>query len=182
MVGLGMDALIHWYELNLAEGHPDYRVLPVIKKTLDGLWHDSWLPKQNILGYDATPAAQRHHQYTTLNNLVSVAYAWYWMMTGDTTERDHGDLLFAHAFDDPDGYTWSGKQFSQEFEFSFDFVRYRQGQTTSSVIKANNPLHRALRRHRATDQREGELRSELFSALQGRNDRQHDGDHLLGNL
>ena len=32
MIGLGMDALIHWYELNLAEGHPDYRVLPVMKK------------------------------------------------------------------------------------------------------------------------------------------------------
>ena len=60
-----------------------------------------------------------------------MAYAWYWMQTGDTVERDHGDLLFQHAFDDPEGgYSWSGKQFSQEFEFSFDFVRYRQGLTT----------------------------------------------------
>ena len=140
MVGLGMDALIHWYELNLAEGHPDYRVLPVIKEALDGLWKNSWRPKQNMFRYAPFRLPDNEStEYTALNNLVSEAYAWYWMMTGDTTERDRGDLLFQHAFDDNDAYSWSGKQFSQEFEFSFDFVRYRQGQTTSSVIEANNP-------------------------------------------
>jgi hypothetical protein len=140
MIGLGMDALIHWYELNLAEGHPDYRVLPVIKEALDGLWRNSWLPKENMFRYAPFRLPPNEgNEYTNLNNLVSEAYAWYWMMTGDTTERDRGDLLFAHAFDNPDGYGWSGKQFSQEFEFSFDFVRYRQGQPTSSVIEANNP-------------------------------------------
>lgn len=140
MVGLGMDALIHWYELNLAEGHPDYRVLPVVKEALDGLWRNSWLPKENMFRYAPFRLPPNEgNEYTNLNNLVSDAYAWYWMMTGDTTERDRGDLLFAHAFDNPDGYGWSGKQFSQEFEFSFDFVRYRQGQTTSSVTEANNP-------------------------------------------
>jgi hypothetical protein len=140
MIGIGMEALIHWYELNLAEGHPDYRVLPVIKETLDGLWRNSWLPKQNMFVYAPFMLPPNHSAtYTTLNNLVSVAYAWYWMMTGDTTERDRGDLLFQHAFDDSEGYSWSGKQFSQEFEFSFDFVRYRKGETTSSVMQQNNP-------------------------------------------
>ena len=140
MVGLAMETLIHWYDLNLAEGHPDYRVFPVMKEALDGLWRDSWVPKEKMFDYnrwDLPP--KRGPQYTALNNMVSVAYAWYWLQTGDTVERDHGDLLFEHAFDDPGSYSWSGKQFSQEFEFSFDFVRYRQGQTTSSVIPANNP-------------------------------------------
>lgn len=141
MLGLAMETLIHWYDLNLAEGHPDYRVLPVIKETLDALWHDWWLPKQNMFLYERYTLPRNYSlSYGALNNLVSVAYAWYWMQTGDTVERDHGDLLFAHAFDDPDqGYGWSGKQFSQEFEFSFDFVRYRQGQSTSSVAQENNP-------------------------------------------
>ena len=58
---------------------------------------------------------------------MSVDYAWYWQQTGDTVERDRGDLLFQHAFDSPGGYSSSGKQFSQVYEFSFDFVRYRQG-------------------------------------------------------
>jgi hypothetical protein len=141
MVGLGMETLIHWYELNLTEGHPDYRVLPVIKEALDGLWRDNWMPQQKVLNYNRfllppnpSPA------FKALNNLVSVGYAWYWMQTGDNAQRDRGDLLFEHALDDPDSYSWSGKQFSQLYEFSFDFVRYRQGLTTSTVVPENNPF------------------------------------------
>ena len=141
MVGLGMDTLIHWYELNLAEGHPDYRVLPVIKEALDGLWRDNWLPGQKMFDYNRYILPVNHDPaYTALNNLVSEAYAWYWLQTGDTVERDRGDLLFQHAFDSPGGYSWSGKQFSQLYEFSFDFVRYRQGLSSSTVAPENNPF------------------------------------------
>ena len=78
MIGLGMDTLIHWYELNLAEGHPDYRVLPVIKEALDGLWRDNWLPGQKMFDYDRyILPVHRSLAYRALNNLVSVAYAWY---------------------------------------------------------------------------------------------------------
>jgi hypothetical protein len=140
MVGLAMETLIHWYELNLAEGHPDYRVPPVIKEALDGLWRYSWIPKLNMFDYDRyeLPRSQNPAQ-TALNNLVSVAYAWYWSQTGDTVERDRGDMAFHHAFDDPETTEWSGKQFSQLYEFSFDFVRYRHGEKTSSVVPENNP-------------------------------------------
>jgi len=140
MVGLAMETLIHWYDLNLAEGHPDYRVIPVIKEALDALWRDSWVPKMHMFDYDRyNLPSNSSSAHTALNNMVSFAYAWYWLQTGDTVERDRGDLLFQHAFDDPDALTWSGKQFSQLYEFSFDFVRYRQGLTTSSVIPENNP-------------------------------------------
>ena len=141
MIGLGMDTLIHWYELNLAEGHPDYRVLPVIKEALDGLWRDNWLPQQKMFEYNRYKLpVNRSLAFTALNNLVSVAYAWYWLQTGDTVERDRGDLLFQHAFDSPGDYSWSGKQFSQLYEFSFDFVRYRQGLASSTVTPENNPF------------------------------------------
>ena len=139
MAGIGMEALIHWYDLNLAEGHPDYRVLPVIKETLDGLWHYSWTEKEKMFLYDlyAQPPSQ-NTAYTALNNLVSLAYAWYWVQTGDTTERDRGDLAFEHALDVPDAYDYSGKQFSQLYEFSFDFVRYRKGEK-STLTQEYNP-------------------------------------------
>jgi hypothetical protein len=141
MIGLGMETLIHWYELNLAEGHPDYRVLPVIKEALDGLWRDNWLSGQKLFEYNRyILPVNRSLASTALNNLVSVAYAWYWLQTGDTVERDRGDLLFQHAFDSPEGYSWSGKQFSQLYEFSFDFVRYRQGLASSTVAPENNPF------------------------------------------
>ena len=75
MVGLGMDALIHWYEPNLAEGHPDYRVLPVIKEALNGLWRDSWLPEQKMFDYNRyILPVNRSLAYTALNNLVSEGY------------------------------------------------------------------------------------------------------------
>jgi len=139
MAGIGMEALIRWYDLNLAEGHPDYRVLPVIKAALDGVWRDSWAPKENLFLYDfyeLPPSQDLAH--SALNNMVSVAYAWYWMQTGDTTERDRGDLAFQHALDVPDAVS-TGKQFSQLYEFSFDFVRYRKGEKTSSDAPENNP-------------------------------------------
>lgn len=140
MAGIAMETLIHWYDLNMAEGHPDYRVLPVVKETLDALWRDSWVPKLGLFDYDRlTLPHDPSVAHTALNNLVSVAYAWYWMQTGDTVQRDRGDQAFEHAFDSPGDYTWSGKQFSQLYEFSFDFVRYRKGEKTSTVIAENNP-------------------------------------------
>ena len=140
MVGLAMETLIHWYELNLAEGHPDYRVIPVIKEGLDGLWTYNWLPKQHMFDYNRYRLPPNlGTDYAALNNLVSVAYAWYWLQTGDTQQRDRGDQLFEHAFDNPAASSWSGKQFSQQFEFSFDYVRFRKGIDGSTVLPANNP-------------------------------------------
>jgi hypothetical protein len=140
MVGLAMETLIHWYELNMAEGHPDYRVIPVIKEGLDGLWKYNWMPKEHMFDYNRYRLPSNPNiGYTALNNLVSVAYAWYWLQTGDNEQRDRGDQVFEHAFDDPGGYSWSGKQFSQEYEFSFDYVRFRKGIDGSTVLAANNP-------------------------------------------
>ncbi len=140
MAGIGMEALIQWYDLNLAEGQPDYRVLPVIKEALDGLWRYGWSEKEKMFLYDLYEQPQSQNAtYTALNNMVSVAYAWYWVQTGDTTERDHGDLAFEHALDVPDAYAYSGKQFSQLYEFSFDFVRYRKGDKTSTMTQEYNP-------------------------------------------
>ena len=109
MVGLAMETLIHWYELNMAEGHPDYRVLPVIKEGLDGLWKYNWLPKQHMFDYNRFRLPPNPNiGFTALNNLVSVAYAWYWLQTADNEQRDRGDEVFEHAFDDPAGDSWSG--------------------------------------------------------------------------
>jgi hypothetical protein len=139
MEGLAMETLIHWYELNAAEGHPDYRVIPVIRQALDGLWKYSWMPKEHMFDYNRYRVPPNPNPgYTNLNNLVSVAFAWYWLQTGDNQIRDRGDDLFEHAFDDP-GYAWSGKQFSQEYEFSFDYVRFRKGINNSTVLPENNP-------------------------------------------
>jgi hypothetical protein len=139
MMGIGMETLIHWYELTAAAGHPDYRVIPAIKEGLDGVWKYSWMPKEHMLDYNRYRIPPNPNVgYTALNNLVSVAYAWYWLQTGDEEQRERGDQLFEHAFDSPGDFAWSGKQFSQEFEFSFDFVRFRQGLNGSTALPENN--------------------------------------------
>jgi hypothetical protein len=135
--GVAMEALIGWADLNEAEGHPDYRVLPVVMKTLN-YQQACCLLDGRMLVYDRLIVPTNHGiQYSGLNNLVSVAAAWAWSKTGDPNMLAFGDLLFQHAFDEV-GAPWSGKGFAQQFEFSFDFVRYRQGLDPTYSL-ANNP-------------------------------------------
>lgn len=57
-----------------------------------------------------------------LHNLVSPAFAWYWQITGNDTYRVQGDELFLHSLDNG---PYSGKQFSQAYRWSFDYVNVR---------------------------------------------------------
>jgi hypothetical protein len=75
-----------------------------------------------------------------LNGLVSPAYAWYWNLTGDAASLSRGDELFQHTLDDPANSIWTGKQFSQAYKWTFDYIRWRSGNATSSIVKANNPF------------------------------------------
>ncbi len=60
-------------------------------------------------------------------------------MTGDTTERQHAYDLFANAMDTRQrDLPWDGKEFSQEFEFSFDTVRLLQNNGLSYTDPASN--------------------------------------------
>ncbi len=139
MEGLAIETLEHWYDYTSTKGTPDYRVFPVIKQTLDALWRDSWIPNLYLLNYNRyTLPVSQNVSMTALNDLVAHGYAWYWLHSGDTVEQARGDLLFQHTFDDPGTYAWSGKQFSQIFKDSFDFVRFRSGIETSAIDQANN--------------------------------------------
>ena len=60
-----------------------------------------------------------------LTNLVAPAYAWYWRFSDDDKYRKEADEMFEHALDTNIGY--SGKIFSQNYRWSFDYVRWRSG-------------------------------------------------------
>jgi len=139
MVGLAMETAIHYYDMTVAEGHPDYRVPPVVKRALDALWRDYFVPKTHTFRYtrwELPPV----DTWIVLNDLVAPAYAWYWELTGDPPSLSRGDELFQHTLDDPDHTVWTGKEFSQVYKWSFDFVRWRSGQDTSTIIADNNPF------------------------------------------
>ncbi len=139
MVGLAMETAIHYYDMTVAEGHPDYRVPATVKHGLDGLWRDYYVPSTHTFRYTLKdiPAIRMS---VILNGLVAPAYAWYWNLTGDAASLSRGDDLFQHTLDDPGNTMWSGKQFSQAYKWSFDYLRYRSGNATSTIVKDNNPF------------------------------------------
>ena len=133
MTGLTIEALINYWDLT-----HDARVPYAVRRMLDDIWarYDT---KKHALMYngDTDPAkcgevaswfnsdpggncGQTNHQ--GLNNLVSPAFAWYWRQTGDNTYLTRGDEVFAHSLDEE---LYSGKQFSQNYRWSFDYVNWR---------------------------------------------------------
>ncbi len=139
MVGLAVETAIHYYDMTVMEGHPDYRVPPVVKRALDALWRDYYAPATHTLRYTRwdVPAIEN---WNVLNNLVAPGYAWYWNLTGDAASLSRGDDLFQHEFDQPEEFNLSGKQFSQIYKWSFDYVRWRSGIESSTVMPENNPF------------------------------------------
>ncbi len=57
-------------------------------------------------------------------------------MTGDPVYQQRGDELFAHALDED--ISWMGKEFSQSYHWSFDYVRYRSGLSRSATDPSAN--------------------------------------------
>jgi hypothetical protein len=120
--GLAAEALIDYYDLT---GDP--RILPTIKLMLDWLWDFGWNKSTYRMVYNPDPAgptcASGCQMYLTdLINLVVPAYAWYWRVTGDIAYQQRGDELFAHALDTEISH---GKQFSQNYHWSPNYVRWR---------------------------------------------------------
>ncbi len=158
-VGTAMEALITYYELDLAEGNvPDARIPLEIKKVLDW-WQDTqYIPQTHTLAYQVYDLPQNPakvaglYSATELNDLVATAYAWYWSKTNDSTVLAEGDDLFNHVFDSAGsqgtggGWTYSVKEFNQVYKWSFDYVRWRTGQNPDgttpvleTVMAAANP-------------------------------------------
>lgn len=143
MDGLAMEALIQRWQIT-----HDPRIPYVVKREIDDLyanWYDStnhtlfyntgsdgpgcslnsfWFSSANS-SLCGTRAAGASVTAKVLNNLYSPAYAWYWRVCGGCgSYQSEGDDLFEHATDNS---TSSGKEFSQLFRWSFDYVRWRSG-------------------------------------------------------
>jgi hypothetical protein len=139
MIGLAMETAIHYYDMTVAENMPDYRIPLAVKKALDALWRDYYVPGTHALRYTRWDIPTIDN-WSVLNDLVAPAYAWYWSLTGDPDSLARGDELFQHTFDIPGDVTWCGKEFSQVYKWSFDYLRYRGGQHSSTIAKESNPF------------------------------------------
>lgn len=121
--GIAAEALIEYYQMT-----PDPRIPPAIRQMCDWEWEKGWNPKSKALVYNPDPTGPRcsencQYYLTGLINLTVPAFAWVWRQTGDVKYLREGDEMFSHALDTE--IDFSGKVFSQNYRWSFDYVRWR---------------------------------------------------------
>ncbi len=126
--GLMARALIKYYDLT-----KDPRIPPTIKNMLDWMWTNGVNHETGAVVYN--PLYVPSYALNNLTNLLAPAYAWYWNISGDSIYQQEGDFIFSHALDDD--ITFSGKIYSQNYAWSFDYVRYRSGNPLSATDPAD---------------------------------------------
>jgi hypothetical protein len=121
MVALSAEALIGYYELTA-----DNRVPPLLKLAADRLWEKSWdSSTQSFLYYNdvggSGPAPD-------LNLLIAPLYGWVYQQTADAAYLSKGDEVFTGGVQ----AAWldGGKQFSQNYRWSFDYLKWRSASST----------------------------------------------------
>jgi hypothetical protein len=123
--GLAAEALIDYYIVTR-----DAKVPPAIKLMVDGLWTKGYDSTKHVLAYNPddqgpTCSVGCGKYVPDLTNLVAPAYAWYWQISHDDVYRQHADEMFGHSLDT--NISYSGKIFSQNYRWSFDYVHWRSG-------------------------------------------------------
>ena len=152
ILGLVMETLIHYYEMDAAAGTtPDPRIPLEIKKALDWLSSTQYIASTHTLAYqpyelpfDPLLVGGTLYHATELNDLLAPTYAWYWSKTGNNQYLSEGDDLFSHVWDSAggsnesggNGWTWSVKEFNQIYKWSFDYVRWRSGRNPDGSTPA----------------------------------------------
>ena len=121
VVGLMMEALIQYYQDPNAPVLNDPRVPPAIKAAADALWARAWMPASNAFYYQSTDSPLAASP--DLNLLIAPAYAWLYKMTGNPVYQQEGDLIFQGGVSG--SWLTGGKQFSQSYRWSFDYVNWR---------------------------------------------------------
>ncbi|HEY3028431.1 MAG TPA: hypothetical protein VGJ55_19945 [Pyrinomonadaceae bacterium] len=138
MVGLTMRALIVDYEKT---GDP--RIPPMIKAAADWLWANAWVATDHAFWYenwvsDPSQPFPAQPGAPDLNLLIAPAYAWLYRQTGDATYQSEGDQIFSGGV--LGAYLAQGKQFDQNYIWSFDYVKWRtasQPSTLTPVVWVN---------------------------------------------
>ena len=122
MMAIDAQALIEDWE----ETH-DTRCLPTLQAMADWMWPLAWHEQTSGLLYQFNPASGNGASTTgavDLNMLIAPWFSWLWQQTGDEKYRDQFDQLL-YGF--KDAYLDKGKQFDQNYWWSFDGMKWREG-------------------------------------------------------
>jgi hypothetical protein len=115
MVGLTAQALIRDWEQT-----QDARCIPALRRAADWMWRNAWIPRAESMWYDSLDTSV---SAADLNLLIAPLYGFLYRHTGKLTYRDQGDAIFAGGV----RHAWlaGGKQFNQNYWWSFDYVTWR---------------------------------------------------------
>ncbi|MEI7905167.1 MAG: FlgD immunoglobulin-like domain containing protein [Candidatus Firestonebacteria bacterium] len=124
MFGLTAEALIRVYERPETSAEDRAKIFVKIydlaKLTYDKLYNDS---KHGFMANTGKP----NMFWGNIDLLTVPLYGWLWHVTGEKYFLDAGDKIWKNWVDfgwqEISG--WGGKQFSQNYHWSFDYVRWR---------------------------------------------------------
>jgi hypothetical protein len=139
MVGITAHALIRdWEETR------DPRLIPALRRAADWMWTNAWIPSVQAMWYEfpsqGLQCCQASGAAPDLNLLIAPLYAFLYRQTGDIRYRDQGDQLFAGGV--TGAYLNPGKQFNQNYWWSFDYVTWRMSPAdeTPPTVTITAPL------------------------------------------
>jgi hypothetical protein len=148
MTGLEAKALIHYYE----DGHSsDVRIPIAVKCAADYMYANGWgaiaddtdafpyTDSMRLMGARIATGPVPDDN-TLLNALILPMYGWLWRITGTTAYQTEGDTIWAATFNrdpSPDlGFNGNGgKQTSQTFYWTEDYVKWRTAPSTKHTGK-----------------------------------------------
>lgn len=134
MVGISAMALMRYYD----EVTPDPRILATLKFTSAGLWRDFWIPASGGFKYsDVVVNGEPTDPAPDLNLLILPMWGWLYKQTGDPLYIQQGDQIFHEGV--TRAYLGHGKQFNQNYLFSFKYVAWRNGSTTPTATPNPSP-------------------------------------------
>ncbi len=138
MDGLAAQALIEYYEDPKTGNRADVRVPVAIQALADHLWNFDWFAWAGSNGYFLYNVQNNSRgvpnagcgpgcDMQALNLLIAPLYGWLYQNTGLQQYQLEGDTIWDAGVNDPvgGGIGWSGKNFSQQFRWSFDYVTWR---------------------------------------------------------
>lgn len=121
MVALTSQALITYDEYI---GDP--RILPAIEMAMNDLWESTWLADAECFQYtDRDHSTGGTEPAPDLNLLIAPVYGWLYYRTGKEVYRERGDRIFAGGVNQ--AYLVNGKQFNQNYRWSFKYLKWREG-------------------------------------------------------
>ncbi|AGA26779.1 hypothetical protein [Singulisphaera acidiphila] len=120
MFGLTAEALIAYHAKT-----GDARIPEAIRVGADWLWKNTWIAKSRAFRYvdHEAKGVGGPEPAPDLNLLIAPAFAWLYRRTGNAIYRDRGDAIFAGGVDQ--AWLIGGKQFNQNYRWSFDYVTWR---------------------------------------------------------